>query len=78
MGSPKGRKILGDGVAIVSAQSLNNRSHYLVRKLHTNVVMHVERKVPQRITLPDESYLGTGLARLNRLAEESLTRKLKI
>ncbi len=71
LGSSKGLKVLDDGVAIVPAQVTS-------RNLNTSAVMRAKRKVPQQITPLDLPYLETGLAKLNGLALESLSKKLKI
>lgn len=70
-GLPKGWKVLGDGVIIVPAKTLQ-------RGLNTSPVMWTEREVSQPITLAGKQGLETGLEKLQALTKLSKTQKTKV
>jgi len=65
VGSPKGRKVLGDGVAIVAVPEEPNKG----KQDNTSTVMCIEREVLQPNNLSENKCLETGVKRLTTLGE---------
>jgi len=69
-GSPKDRKVLGDGVTIVAEQTL--------RRLHTSAVIRAEREVSQLKSTSTKTNLSPGLKMLEVLANQSRIGKVRV
>lgn len=76
-GSPKGRKVLGDGVIIVAEQKSSPREPR-VRRMHTTAVMCREREVSQYINLKANQCLSPGIEKLRELSQRSVNEKVNV
>jgi len=77
-GLPKGRMVLGDGVAIVAVQKRTNADNAEGSE-NTSIVMGAEREVPQPCNLPVNKCLpNAGIKKLAALGELSYSHKVKV